>query len=144
MTLFHNPGRWLVVAGTAALLAASNVALTGCTAEAAELREVPSDDPLLSEATTDDLGAWTSAPTTRAAWIPYVGRGSVQVAHGLGRVPTSVEAYLSGDSDDSDAERPRSSFLGAGNIVTITDVDADTVTLKNNTPGDFYLRLVVR
>lgn len=135
---------WVRIGGMLALGIAALALLAGCTAQASELRDVPTDDELLERAETDDSGAWASAPMVRARWIPYHGRSSVRVAHGLGRLPTTVEAYLSADEDDSKVDNPRNSFVGSGNIVTITDVDAEAVTLKNNTPGDFFVRLVVR
>lgn len=120
--------------------------LGGCVAQAAEYREVMADDDLLAEASTDDMGAWQSAPMIRARWIPYPGRGTVKIFHGLGRTPTSVEVYISGDEDDRDERLPRNSYSGAGNLATISDLDDEMVELKNNTASSdaFYIRLVVR
>jgi len=117
---------------------------SGCVARAAEKRDVMPDDELLDEASLVDGDAWQSAPWTRARWIPYPGGGTVTVFHGLGRTPTSVEVYLSADEDDTEKGSPRHSFAGAGNIVTLTGVDDESVSIHNNSRGKYALRLVVR
>lgn len=115
----------------------------GCTAHAAGTRTVERDDPLLDDASMDDRGAWQSAPWSRSEWIPYPGRGSVVIAHPLGRIPTGVQVYLSPDSDDRETENSRIAFIASGDIATLTGVDDEYVAIENNTRGDFFARVVV-
>ncbi len=89
-------------------------------------------------------GKWQSAPWQNARWTSLPGETRVRMAHGLGRVPDSVEIYLSFEKDDSDREGTRSSFLAAGDLARISEVTDSTITIKNATEQAFCLRIVLQ
>jgi hypothetical protein len=87
---------------------------------------------------------WQSAPWQNARWTSLPGQTRVRMEHGLGRVPDSVEIYLSFEKDDSDREGTRSSFLAAGDLARISEVTDSTITIKNHTEQPFCLRVVLQ
>jgi hypothetical protein len=93
----------------------------------------------LAEAALTDAGVWQSAPWASATvgWTSFPDRTKLVLPHPLGRIPTSVEVYLSFYTDGA------SSFLASGDLARIMRVDADSVTLANNTNECFYVRLVL-
>lgn len=97
-------------------------------------------DPLLAMASIDpESGSWESAPWVpgEMGWIPYPGRGQIQVEHGLGRVPRTVLVYLSFDRTGA------SPGLAAGDLARLIDADETTVTVWNDTNGSYFARVVV-
>ena len=119
------------------------VALTGCTARAAEMRRVTLQDEELSDSATTDADGWQSAPWSDAKWLAFPGRTAVQIEHALGRKPDSVLVYLSFVGDDRDGPE-RTSFIGAGDTAHIYALTASSVTIENTTAADFHLRVVLQ
>lgn len=132
---------WLHAARAAALL--SLVSLIGCEKSGTPDSMVMSGDVVLDEATIDAQGMWSSAPFQNAQWIPLGPSAEVEVEHGLGRMPTSIQVYISGIGDDRADAEPRAFSPAAGDVANILHVSADSVTLKNRTKGQFYVRLVL-
>ena len=87
---------------------------------------------------------WQSAPWQNAPWTSLPGETRVRMEHGLGRVPDSVEVYLSFEKDDSDREGTRNSFLAAGDLARIYEVTDSTITIRNATEQAFCLRVVLQ
>lgn len=109
----------------------------GCTARADEFRHVVLTDPALAARSTNAEGVWESAPWTGATWMPYQGHLTLQVDHDLGRRPSAVLVYLAFDAAGT------GSALSAGDLARVVDVTADHVTIRNDTAGDYYVRLVL-
>ena len=115
---------------------------------AAACGDASAQDPIVldsacAEGDTGDGGvtAWESAgwpPDPRCEWLPFDGRTTVELNHGLGRAPRSVEAYLSFDPDGS------LSTLASGDVARIVAVDDAAVLLRNATNQDFFLKVVLR
>jgi len=118
------------------------LALTGCSARAAEMRQVDSGDDALSESGPTAAGGWQSAPWANSLWIEFPGRTAVEIEHDLGRRPDSVLVYLSFQGDDRDGPE-RTAFLGAGDVAQISNVNDTSVTIENTTAADFHLRIVL-
>lgn len=114
-------------------------ALAGCEAHADEHRLV---DTLLCAETDAVTGVWQSAPWPPAegdcAWLPYEGRLTLEVRHGLGRVPKAVLVYLAFDPSGGGGA------LSAGDTAHVQAVTADTVTIRNDTEGDYFVRIVLQ
>lgn len=87
---------------------------------------------------------WESAPwpTTGAAatceWINFDGRQTYIIEHNRGAVPLLVAPYLSFHPNGD------SSVPSAGDMTRIIAVDENTVTLRNNTNENFFLKLVLQ
>lgn len=115
------------------------------------LDDLPGATGAQAEASSGDAGSpsggalqrWQSAPWQNAEWTGLPGKTKVRLEHSLGRVPDSVEVYLSFEKDDSDREGTRSSFPAAGDMARIIEVTDSTVTIKNNTDQEFCLRVVL-
>ena len=121
------------------------VFVLGCAAQAAEQLDVLLEDELLAYAELDEeRGMWWSAPLSGTPWIPLGRRGTVVIHHGLGEVPVSVEVYLSFVDDDSQLEKPRSFFLVSGDVANIVRATEDELEIRNNTQGQFYIRVLLR
>ncbi len=120
----------LVAVGGAGLLAA------GCTAQAEETIHVPLSD-LPAHARNPAPDVWESSPWTGASWMRYPGHVTLIVDHDLGRRPTAVLVYLAFDSSGG------GSALSAGDLARIVEVTGDHVTIRNDTDGEYFVRLVL-
>lgn len=137
--------RWQRRVGDALCAALFCIVALGCSARAAERREVRVGDPLLADAEYDeDRGLWSSAPLSGGRWIPIGASGTVVVEHDLGHQPLGVQVYLSFTADDSDADTPRRFMPAAGNQAQVVRATDEVVEIFNNSAGEFYLRLLLQ
>ena len=112
--------------------------LSACGLPTGDVFVYPADAPELSDASVDAEGVWESAPwpAPGIAWLPYPGRATVEVEHGLGRVPRLVEVYISFAEDGSE------SALAAGDLARVISVDASTLAIRNDTNAQLFVRIV--
>lgn len=88
--------------------------------------------------------AWESAPwpgesgSASCGWQSFEGRQTYVVTHNRGTVPIVVLPYLSFHPDG------RSSAPSAGDMTRIIAVDETSITLRNNTNENFFLKLVLQ
>jgi len=81
--------------------------------------------------------------------LPFPGGKTYDLVHGLGVVPTSVQGYVSfasqltEDGDPLDIDRPNNIAETAGNQLVIERWDEEIVRVRNDTCGEFYLRVVL-
>ena len=94
-------------------------------------------DSLPDSAGTTPGEAWQSSGWEEG-WLAYPGDTLLRVAHGLGRTPSSVEAYVSFASDGFAAG------IASGDLARIVSVDATHIALENGTKQDLFLRIVLR
>ena len=92
---------------------------------------------LPSSAGSPSTDVWHSSGW-EADWLAYPGDTLLRVPHGLGRVPVSVEAYISFSQDGFAAG------IASGDLARIVSVDATHIALENGTQQDLFLRLVLR
>jgi len=88
-----------------------------------------------------EIVAWESAgwpPDARCDWLPFDGRTTVDLAHGLERTPRSVEVYISFEPDGF------SSTPASGDVARIVSADASAIQLRNAQNEDFFLKVVLR
>ena len=81
---------------------------------------------------------WPPFEMGECRWLRFDGRETYRVAHELGRRPRHVGLYLSFD------ETGRNSAPSAGDATRIVEVDDATITLRNGTHQDFYLKIVLQ
>lgn len=86
-------------------------------------------------------GIWESNPWISDAdgcsFLPYNGSTSYRVAHGLGRVPRSVEVYVAFTEDGA------ACAMAPGDMARILYVDSDAVVIENQTEANLFFRLVL-
>lgn len=81
--------------------------------------------------------------------LPFHGGQTYDLVHGLGVTPTSVQGYVSfaeqltEDGDPLDLDRPNNIAETAGNQLVIERWDEEVVRVRNDTCGQFYLRVVL-
>lgn len=78
------------------------------------------------------------AGETDDEWLRFPARATVIIPHALGRTPAIVAPYLAFDAQ-GDGCAP-----SAGDLTRIVRVSDTTVTLRNDTNEDFFLRLAVQ
>jgi hypothetical protein len=83
-------------------------------------------------------GIWESAPWSGAAWIPFPKRVTITLDHSLGHRPWQVITYLSFDRDGT------LPATAAGDLARVVRVDASSITLHNDTNGDFFIRVTLQ
>jgi len=89
----------------------------------------------------------TSVPT--GPFLSFGGGKTYDLVHGLGVVPTSVQGYVSfvpeltEDGDPLDIDTPNNLAETAGNQLVIERWDDEIVRVRNDTCGEFYLRVVL-
>jgi hypothetical protein len=115
---------------------------------AAACGDAAAHDPIALESTCaetqrvgGEIAAWESAgwpPDPRCDWLPFDGRTTVDLSHGLGRPPRSVEVYISFDPDG------HMSTPASGDVTRIVGADAESVQLRNAQNEDFFLKVVLR
>ncbi len=113
--------------------------LAGCGLPTGDLIVYPADAPELAQASVSAEGVWESAPWSApdALWLPYPPQATVQVEHGLGRVPRSVDVYLSFDPMGSEPAP------AAGDLARVIAVDETTVSVRNDTNARLFARIVL-
>lgn len=107
---------------------------TGCEARAAETRTFMLAD--LPGQRVTPSGQWESSAWTGGTWLDYPGRITLRLEHGLGREPSSVLVYL---AFDAAGQGPA---LAAGDLSRVVSVDAQYITVRNDTEGDYFARVV--
>lgn len=100
----------------------------------------PSDAPELANASESPEGVWESAPwsSPTSVWLPYPAQITLEVEHGLGRVPRHVEVYISFEEDG------RNAGVASGDLARIVAVDETTVTVRNGTNAQLFARIVLQ
>lgn len=100
------------------------------------------ESPELAMASIDpESGSWESAPWMQSAdsrWLPYPSRGQLQVEHNLGRTPQNIIVYLAFERTGEDPAQ------ASGNLARIVDADDTTLTVWNDTNGNYFARIVAQ
>jgi|GEM_PF-2056893 len=100
------------------------------------------ESPELAMASIDpESGSWESAPWRRSAdsrWLPYPARGQLQLQHNLDRRPQNIIVYL---AFEQTGLRPAQA---SGNLARIVDADETTLTVWNDTNGNYFARVVAQ
>ena len=112
--------------------------LVGCVAmRGADTVTYEAGDPELAEASVEN-GVWESAPWSApdAPWLDYPAQTTLDFPHTLGRAPRVVLVYLSFDPLGT------ASALAAGDLSRVVSVDAERLSIRNETGADFYARVV--
>ncbi len=113
------------------------VLLVGCgNAHADERVELSETD--LPGASLDARGVWESVPLSGTAWNSYPGRATLVFPHQLGRVPRIVQVFLAFD------ESGRGAGLAAGDLARVMAATDQAIEIKNDTDGDYFVRVVVQ
>jgi hypothetical protein len=120
-----------------ALLALTSSFAAGCGLPSGDLVVYALGDPELADASVED-GVWESTPWSApgSAWAPYPPRATVQVEHTLGRAPRAVLVYLSFEPLGAEPA------MAAGDLARVVAVDAESLTVRNETSAAFYARFV--
>ena len=86
--------------------------------------------------------AWESNPWTSAVagcgYLEYDGETTYRIAHTLGRVPRSVDLYVSFSAAGDSVAPP------AGDMARIQEVSDTHIEVRNQTEAQFFLRVVAR
>ncbi len=80
---------------------------------------------------------WPPAPST-CDWFDYRRSTTFEFSHPLGAAPTIVIGYIAFEPDGS------FSTVASGDTFLIEEVTADSITVRNGTDQNFYLRLVLQ
>ena len=122
------------------LLMAATVGTAGCTVEVDNAAVYTATSPELSGASLSTEGVWESTPWSdpNQPWLRYPGRGTIQLEHGMGRVPRLVMVYLAFDSVGTEPG------LASGDLARLVDADENTVTIRNDTSASFFVRVVLQ
>ena len=114
------------------------LALTACGLPTGDTIVYPIDSPELANASVSAEGVWESAPwpAPGVTWLPYPGQATLEVEHGLGRVPRAVLVYISFSEDGSQ------SALASGDLSRVIAVDASTLSIRNDTNAQLFARFV--
>jgi len=95
--------------------------------------------PELANASVDaTTGVWESSPWDGADWLPYPPQATLVLEHGLGRVPRDVWVYISFSPDGGE------SSLASGDLARFVDRDASTLTIRNGSEVDLFVRVTAR
>ena len=90
----------------------------------------------------ETTGLWASHPLPPAdapcTWLAFDGASTYIIEHGLGAAPTLVVGYIAFEESGVGAT------IASGDAFSIRDADATTVTVRNGTQQDFFLRLVLQ
>ena len=85
---------------------------------------------------------WESSPWQSSAvacgYLEYAGDTTYRIAHSLGRVPRSVDLYVSFSPEALSVAPP------AGDMARIQAVTDTHIEVRNRTDADFFLRVVAR
>lgn len=103
------------------------------------LRMYPVGAPELARASVDPTShIWESAPLTGANLLPFPARAQVLVEHSLGRTPRNIQCYL------SFVQMGGSPALAAGDLCRVVGADDQSVTVWNDTNGNFFVRITAQ
>ncbi len=136
--------RMLTRPSIALLAFVSSLAIGACTGTppAGILVVYTTDSPELAMASIDpESGSWESAPWRQSEdsrWLPYPSRGQLQLEHNLGRTPQNIIVYL---AFERTGEAPAQA---SGNLARIVDADETTLTIWNDTNGNYFARVVAQ
>ncbi|MFT5355684.1 MAG: hypothetical protein ACI9KE_002903 [Polyangiales bacterium] len=87
-------------------------------------------------------GVWESNPWTSVdptcGYLEYAGETTYRIAHDLGRVPRSVDLYVSFSAAGDSVAPP------AGDMARIQEVSDTHIEVRNQTDAEFFLRVVAR
>lgn len=111
--------------------------LVACNAAGAQ---APIDvDPVC--ASVED-GVWESNPwrsdDVTCGYLDYADESTYRIAHTLGRVPRSVDLYISFSAAGDSVAPP------AGDMARIQEVSDTHIEVRNRTDAEFFLRVVAR
>ena len=138
------PPRMFIRSSIALLALVSSLAISACTGTppAGILVVYTTESPELAMASIDpESGSWQSAPWRQSAdsrWLPYPSRGQLQLEHNLGRTPQNIIVYLAFE------QTGMSPAHAAGNLARIVDADDTTLTVWNDTNGNYFARIVAQ
>jgi hypothetical protein len=88
-------------------------------------------------------GLWQSAEWD-TPWLSFPAKQAVTVEHALGVAPRLVQVYVSFSSDDCDRDVDTTALLASGTLARISSVNAESVTVRNDTQEAYCLRLVLQ
>lgn len=88
-------------------------------------------------------GLWQSAEWD-TPWLSFPAKQAVTVEHELGVAPRLVQVYVSFSSDQCDRDVDTTALLASGNLARISNVNASSVTVRNDTQEAYCLRLVLQ
>jgi len=145
------PGRLHQLSSTIALLGGL-LSASGCERDPVTDGSVSEDD--LPAAGLVPSGGWESAPfptprqcsdndagamlAEEMTWPRLAGRKTLEIPHGLERIPSVVLVYVAFD------ERGCGGALAAGDIARIKGVGRNRVIIENATTEHFFLRLYLQ
>jgi len=114
------------------------LALTACGLPTGDTLIYPADAPELANASISAEGVWESAPWPGpgVTWLPYPGQATLEIEHGLGRVPRVVVVYISFAEDGAE------SAMAAGDLSRLIFVDEMTIGVRNDTNAQLFARFV--
>lgn len=121
------------------MLPAALLLVASCTLPTGDTVVYPADAPELANASLSPEGIWESAPFSGpgVTWLPYPGQVTLEIEHGLGRLPRRVETYISFSDDGREAS------LASGDLARIVAVDETTVSVRNGTNAQLFARIVL-
>ena len=119
-----------------ALLLAGALSLGACSLPTGDFVTYPADAPELANASLVD-GVWESGPAAGAEWLPYPGQVTLDVEHGLGRLPRTILVYVSFDREGREAA------LASGDLARVVDVGPTTIDVRNGTNAQLFARIVL-
>ncbi|MCA9606016.1 MAG: hypothetical protein KC619_10500 [Myxococcales bacterium] len=127
-------GRALSVLAAALLLGACTGLPTGDTIT------YTATSPELAQAGVSAEGVWQSSPWSGAdvTWLPYPGQATIIVEHGLGRIPTDADVWIS-FAEDGDAPAPAS-----GDLARLIEIDDTFISVRNSTNVQLWARITLQ
>ncbi|MCB9591483.1 MAG: hypothetical protein H6719_02015 [Sandaracinaceae bacterium] len=125
----------------AAGLLASSLGLGGCNGlPTGDTVLYAAGSPELANATVSPEGVWESSPWSGdgVLWLPYPAQATIDVEHGLGRVPRDVDIWISFEAD-GDAPAPAS-----GDLARLIAIDESMISVRNSTNVVLYARITLQ
>lgn len=122
-----------------ALLAWTALALGSCGLPTGETIVYLAGSPELASASTTPEGIWQSSPWSGpgVTWLPYPGQATIVVEHGLGRIPASVEVWISFEPDGG------APAAAAGDLARLIAIDESTISIRNSTNVQLWARIAL-
>lgn len=114
--------------------------LAACTGIDPSSRTVTLDE--LEHASVDQ-GIWQSAEWD-TPWLAFPAKQSVTIEHELAITPRLVQVYVDFDRDKCDRDATDTALLASGTLARISQVNASTVTVRNDTKEDYCVRIVLQ